>query len=117
MQTLAEYREKYALYHSDPDLQALRASHPLVAIWDDHEVEDNWAADQPGAATPDAERRVAFAERRRAGQLAFFEWMPRLRLREELMRVYGSIPPRAATPSCSCSTRARTATTSRAATS
>jgi alkaline phosphatase D len=91
VQTLPEYRQKYALYHADPNLQALRAAHPLVAAWDDHEIEDNWAADQPGEATPEAERRVAFAQRKRAGQLAFFEWMPRLRSREELMRVYGSV--------------------------
>ena len=89
VQTLAEYRQKYALYHADPNLQALRAAHPLVAAWDDHEVEDNWARDEPGEKT--MQPRVAFAERKRAGQLAFFEWMPRLRLREELMRIYGSL--------------------------
>jgi alkaline phosphatase D len=72
-------------------LQALRAAHPLVAVWDDHEIEDNWAGPRPGEATPEGERRVDFAERKRAGQLAFFEWMPRLRPREELMRIYGTL--------------------------
>lgn len=91
VQSLAEYRQKYALYHSDENLRALRAAHPILAVWDDHEVEDNWAADKPGEATPEAERRSGFADRRRAGQLAFFEWMPRLRSREDLMRVYGSL--------------------------
>jgi len=39
---IEQYREKYKLYRSDPDLQALHASTPMVAVWDDHEVEDNY---------------------------------------------------------------------------
>ena len=58
VQTLPEYRDKYALYHSDADLRAMRAAHPLLPIFDDHEVEDNWAGDKPGEATEDP--RVPF---------------------------------------------------------
>ena len=74
VQTLREYRAKYALYHSDSNLRAVRQSAPLMAIWDDHEVEDNYAADLPGDATKDA--RVRFLRRRRHAYRAYFEHMP-----------------------------------------
>src|SRR3954452_2147147 len=47
-QTLDEYRRKYTLYHTDPHLLEVRRNFPLVAIWDDHEVEDNYAGTLPG---------------------------------------------------------------------
>ncbi len=74
VQTLPEYRAKYRLYKSDPDLQAMHAAHPFVAIWDDHEVEDNYAASNPGDATGD--RRGPFVTRQRAAYDAFYEYMP-----------------------------------------
>jgi alkaline phosphatase D len=89
VQTLDEYRAKYALYHTDPLLTELRRMHPLMAIWDDHEVEDNYAADQPGAATRNP--RVPFAERRAAGYRSFFEHMPRIRSRSDRDRIYGGL--------------------------
>ena len=67
VQTLDEYRRKYALYHSDQRLLEVRRLHPMIAIWDDHEVEDNYAAGRPGTATEDGERRSPFAARRSAG--------------------------------------------------
>jgi alkaline phosphatase D len=89
--SLAEYRDKYRLYKADPDLQALHAAHPFVAIWDDHEVEDNYAGDRIDAATTDTRPRV-LAERRRQGYLAFYEYMPRLRTKPVDTKIYGSIP-------------------------
>ena len=74
VQTLREYRQKYKLYRADRDLQAMHAAHPFLAIWDDHEVEDNYADNRPGHAT--AQRRVPFARRRRNGYRAFYEYMP-----------------------------------------
>jgi alkaline phosphatase D len=59
-----------------------------VAIWDDHEVEDNYADGLPGGQAQ--HRRVSFAQRKRNGYRAFFEHMPR-RLRADF-RTYGSIP-------------------------
>jgi phosphodiesterase/alkaline phosphatase D-like protein len=47
-QTLDEYRARYALYHSDEHVREIRRRFPLAAIWDDHEVEDNYAAGNPG---------------------------------------------------------------------
>ena len=89
-QTLDEYRSKYALYHTDPRLLEVRRQFPMISIWDDHEAEDNYAADRPGDV--EQERRVAFPERRANGYRAFFEHMPRLRVPGEPDRIYGSIP-------------------------
>jgi alkaline phosphatase D len=57
-QTLDEYRNRYGLYKSDPDLQAAHAVCPWFVTWDDHEVENNYAgltpqdvADQPTFAS------------------------------------------------------------------
>ena len=44
---LAGYRARYAQYLSDADLQASRAACPWFVIWDDHEVENNYAALEP----------------------------------------------------------------------
>ncbi len=90
VQTLDEYRSKYALYHSDSRLLEVRRRFPLLSIWDDHEVEDNYARDKPGAETTQV--RVPFLERRANGYRAWFEHMPRLRVPAEPDRTYGSIP-------------------------
>lgn len=73
---LADYRVRYAQYNSDPDMMACRASAPFVCIYDDHEVENNWAADrsQPDNE-PDQDRDVFLARRARAFQ-AWYENLP-----------------------------------------
>jgi alkaline phosphatase D len=89
VQTLAEYRDKYNLYHSDANLRAMRASAALLPVWDDHEVEDNWAADMPGEAT--GQVRVPFPERRSNAFKAFFENMPRIPMRGAASQIYGRV--------------------------
>jgi alkaline phosphatase D len=89
VQTLPEYREKYRLYHTDSNLLRVRETHPLLATWDDHEVEDNYADGNGGDAEP--ARRVPFATRRAAGYTAFFEHMPKLRDTAAPDRVYGRV--------------------------
>ena len=89
VQTLQEYRDKYNLYHSDPNLRAVRAAAPLLPVWDDHEVEDNWARDEPGEATQD--ERVPFLERRANAYRAFFEMMPRRPKRGTSSQIYGRL--------------------------
>lgn len=44
--TLVQYRARYAQYKSDPALQAAHAAFPWIVIWDDHEVENDYAADR-----------------------------------------------------------------------
>src|SRR5918999_2231072 len=47
--SLADYRAKYALYRSDRALRELHARYPMVAIWDDHEVQATTPATLPAA--------------------------------------------------------------------
>jgi alkaline phosphatase D len=95
-QLLSEYWQKYRLYKSDPDLKAMHAAHPFLAVWDDHEVEDNYADGQPSSAQQDPSttqlkhypRRVSFAERQANGYRAFFNYMPRARFKGDRNRIY-----------------------------
>jgi alkaline phosphatase D len=76
-QTLDEYRSKYDYYQEeDTRLLRMRENHALMAVWDDHEVEDNYAEMLPGGQTDDG-RRVPYRRRMANGYQAFFEYMPR----------------------------------------
>jgi alkaline phosphatase D len=69
---LDAYRGRYRQYLGDADLQAARAACPWWVIWDDHEVENNYAAlmgSEPAA-------QDGFAARRLAAYQAFWEHMP-----------------------------------------
>lgn len=71
---LNDYRRRYAQYRSDPDLQALHAAMPMIAVWDDHEISnDAW---REGAENHDETTQGAFVERRAAALRAFHEWLP-----------------------------------------
>jgi hypothetical protein len=37
------YRNRYAQYRLDPDLQRLHAGAPALVTWDDHEVQNDYA--------------------------------------------------------------------------
>lgn len=89
IRTLDEYRNQYRTYNSDLNLQAVRAMAPMLVIWDDHEVEDNYAGNLQGGyyADPAADGTPArtdqtdgpefsFAQRRKNGYKAFFETHP-----------------------------------------
>ena len=89
VQSLSEYREKYRLYQSDEHLRAMHAAHPVVAIWDDHEAEDDYAGVNEGDAL--RERRISFEGRKRAGYLSFFEHLPMTRFRDDGFRLYRSL--------------------------
>lgn len=71
--TLADYRNRYALYRTDPDLQNAHAACPWVVTWDDHEVDNNYAADV--SEEPEVSQE-AFLERRAAAYQAYYEHMP-----------------------------------------
>ncbi|MDT0398689.1 alkaline phosphatase D family protein [Streptomyces edwardsiae] len=70
--TLEDYRLRYALYKSDPDLLAAHAAHPFVVTWDDHETENNYSDDTPENSVPPEE----FLLRRAAAYRAYWENMP-----------------------------------------
>lgn len=75
---LDTYRAKYALYRSDPNLRELHRLHPCVAIWDDHEVENNYSDNNPAPSLA----------QRWDGYRANFEWLPRMSTRSDRHRVY-----------------------------
>ncbi len=68
--SLANYRQRYAQYKTDPDLQAAHAAAPWALVFDDHEVEQNWANEVPDRPDPD------FLTRRAAAFQAYFENLP-----------------------------------------
>ena len=70
--TLAEYRNRYALYKSDPDLQAVHARHSFIVTWDDHEVENNYA----DLVSQNRSSRARFRRRRAAAYQAYYEHLP-----------------------------------------
>ncbi|MFE2986128.1 alkaline phosphatase D family protein [Streptomyces sp. NPDC059262] len=70
--TLEDYRLRYALYKSDPDLRAAHAAHPFVVTWDDHETENNYADDIDEQNGPPAE----FLLRRASAYRAYWENQP-----------------------------------------
>ncbi|MFD6620262.1 alkaline phosphatase D family protein, partial [Streptomyces albidoflavus] len=70
--TLEDYRLRYALYKSDPDLRAAHAAHPFVVTWDDHETENNYAGDISENDDPPAE----FLLRRASAYRAYWENQP-----------------------------------------
>jgi alkaline phosphatase D len=72
--TLAGYRARYAQYRTDPDLQRLHHRHPVVAVWDDHELAGNswWG----GAARHVRRTDGDWAARREAATRAYLEWLP-----------------------------------------
>ncbi|MEY2839893.1 MAG: hypothetical protein RJB60_2192 [Pseudomonadota bacterium] len=71
---LADYRQRYAQYRTDPDLQALHAAMPWICVWDDHEfANDAWKA---GAENHTPATEGEFIARRDAAAKAYHEWLP-----------------------------------------
>jgi len=70
--TLVEYRNRFALYRTDPDLQAAHASAPWLVTWDDHETENDYA----GALSENFDPAAVFLARRAAAYQAYYEMMP-----------------------------------------
>lgn len=71
--SLADYRARHAQYKTDPDLQALHAAAPMIAVWDDHEVTNDAYTD--GAENHQASEG-SFVARKAAALQAYHEWMP-----------------------------------------
>lgn len=86
---LTDYRTRHAQYRTDPDLQALHAVAPMIAVWDDHEVaNDTW---REGAENHQPAQEGDFVSRRAAAIQAYHEWMPtRLPDAANPLRIYRS---------------------------
>ena len=70
--SLSDYRNRHALYKSDPALQRMHEYCPWITTWDDHEVDNNYANDVP----EDSQTRDVFLERRSNAYQAYYEHMP-----------------------------------------
>ena len=72
IETLGEYRNRYAQYRLDADLQGLHATTTAMLTWDDHEVQNDYANE----ASEDFAEPAQFPVRRAAAYRAFYEHMP-----------------------------------------
>jgi alkaline phosphatase D len=70
--SLDDYRSRFALYKSDPDLQAAHAANPWIVTWDDHEVHNDYANDR----SETLDHPQWFLARRAAAYQAYYEHMP-----------------------------------------
>jgi alkaline phosphatase D len=71
--SLANYRQRHAQYKLDLDLQAAHAVAPFISVFDDHEIDNNWADEfyeKPQFLRP------FFKQRREAAFRAYYENMP-----------------------------------------
>jgi alkaline phosphatase D len=77
LKSLADYRERHALYRSDPLLQRMHAACPWFVTWDDHEVDNNYANDiaEERKNQPPVDP-AAFLIQRAAAYQAYYEMMP-----------------------------------------
>lgn len=73
IRTLEQYRNRHALYRSDPALQAMHAAAPWVVTWDDHEVDNNYA---DAISEEKKVSRLELLHRRALAYRAYYEHMP-----------------------------------------
>ena len=69
--TLDDYRARYAQYKSDPALQAAHAAAPWLYVWDDHEVDNDYANDCGQSLSGET-----FLAQRAAAYRAYWEHTP-----------------------------------------
>jgi alkaline phosphatase D len=70
--TLEDYRQRYAIYKSDPHLKAAHAASPWMLVSDDHEVANDYAGDHSAQFAPPE----LFLRRRAAAYQAYYEHQP-----------------------------------------
>jgi alkaline phosphatase D len=72
--TLLDYRTRHNQYKADIDLRELHRQHPMIAVWDDHEITNN--AWKDGAENHQPETEGTWFDRLSAALRAYYEWMP-----------------------------------------
>lgn len=70
--TLDDFRKRYSQYKSDIDSQYMHSRHPMIPIWDDHEVADNsWKS-----GTEIGESGIEYITKKNNAIRAYHEYMP-----------------------------------------
>jgi alkaline phosphatase D len=72
--TYQDYLDKYSLYRSDPHLRDVHQHFATIMLWDDHEVQDNYAGGEADGGLP-PQKRYSTA-RKNAAYKAYFNSMP-----------------------------------------
>jgi alkaline phosphatase D len=72
-QTLDDYRNRHAQYRTDPFLQEMHARAPWLVVWDDHELDNNYANDISEESSVSSEMLL---DRRANAYQAYYEMMP-----------------------------------------
>ncbi|MGM8889755.1 alkaline phosphatase D family protein [Psychrobacter sp. 1Y1] len=71
--SLKDYRQRYACYRTDTDLQECHRQRPFITVWDDHEIADNvWKNGDKNSKSISKN----YLERKMAAVQAYHEWMP-----------------------------------------
>lgn len=73
--TLEDYRARHRQCREDPDLRLLHQRHPMVVVWDDHDISDN--ARRTGATNHDPDEHGAWTDRLGAALAAHHEFLPK----------------------------------------
>lgn len=71
--SISDYRQRYAQYRTDPELQQLHATMPMIAVWDDHEIANDAYID---GAENHQTNEGNWNERKLSAITAYHEWMP-----------------------------------------
>jgi len=71
--SLADYRTRYAQYRLDKGLLHMSSQHPLIAIWDDHEVAND---SYTSGAQNHQPNEGDYEKRKAAARQAYYEWIP-----------------------------------------
>ena len=87
--SLDDYNQRYASYHTDPDMLELRRVKPMSLVWDDHEFANNTWRD--GAQDHHPPSEGDFHARAAAATKAYFDWMPIRRPDALSPRIYRSL--------------------------
>lgn len=85
--TLDEYRQRYATYRSDIDLQDVHRRHPFIAVWDDHELVNDASTSGAPAHT---DKQGSWSVRRAGAYRAYLEWLPVRETSRTDVRLYRS---------------------------
>jgi alkaline phosphatase D len=72
--TLEDYRTRHSLYRTDRGLRLMSQSHPMIAIWDDHEVANDTYKE--GAQNHQSDKEGDFQIRKDVAKQAYYEWIP-----------------------------------------